>query len=125
MPILTEHFDASEFLCPCGSCTGGKMSPTFMAKLEKFRGIYGKPVKIVPGGGFRCVAYEKKNGRSGNGMHPQGRAADFEVLSDADRYQALRIAFAIFGGIGINNGSIHVDDRDAAAARSWTYYKKT
>lgn len=123
MGTLTDHFDASEFVCPCGKCDGGRMSPRFMEKLEKFRMIYGKPVRIVPGGGFRCVAYEKKNGRSGKGMHPQGRAADFEVLSDADRYQALRIAFSIFGGVGVNNGSIHVDDRDAAAARCWTYYK--
>ena len=123
MQMLTEHFSAAEFLCPCGQCDGGRMSPTFMAKLEKFRQIYGKPVKVVEGGGFRCVAWEKKHKRVGHGMHPQGRACDFEVPSDADRYQALRIAFSIFGGIGVNNGSIHVDDRDAAAARCWTYYK--
>ncbi len=120
---LSEHFLASEFHCPCGACDGGKMSPIFIAKLQKFRTTFNRPVKIVHGGGFRCVAYERSNGRSGKGMHPQGRAVDFECLSDSDRYQALRIAFSIFGGVGINNGSIHVDDRDAAAARSWTYYK--
>jgi uncharacterized protein YcbK (DUF882 family) len=121
MAMLTEHFDASEFLCPCGKCDGGRMDPKFIEKLERFRQMFSQPVRILSG--FRCTAHNKKIGGAGGSMHVQGRAVDFVVATDADRYQALRIAFSVFGGVGVNNGSIHVDDRNAAEARCWTYYK--
>jgi len=126
MGNLSEDFDAAEFACPCGKCDKGIMSPIFMQKVQRFRTVYGKPLRPVRGGGFRCKAHNAAIGGADDSFHVLGRAVDFEVPhdSDAERYQMLRIAFSIFGGVGINNGSIHVDDRDQARARAWDYYGK-
>lgn len=121
MGDLTKHFSAHEFKCPCGKCTGGTMNIAFLTKLDQLRELFGKPIRIESG--FRCAAHNKAVGGTSESMHLQGRAADLIVESDADRYHLHRVAFSLFAGVGTAKGTIHVDDRNQAVARSWTYYK--
>ncbi len=94
MSKLTEHFDSDEFACPCGSpqCVKTDMSLPFMEKLEKFRRLYGKPVTLVHGGGYRCKAYNARPevGGAPDSMHLYGRAADILAPDDAARRRSPR-----------------------------------
>lgn len=121
MGDLSTYFSRRELACPCGKCDGGTMSMGFMVKLDELRRMFGKPIRVESGA--RCAAHNKSVGGGAESMHLQGRAADLIVETDADRYQLLRIAASLFGGIGVAKGTIHVDDRNQAKARAWTYYK--
>lgn len=126
MTDFGKYFREEEFLCPCGSpqCVKVDMNQAFIGKLHRFREMLGMPVVVLKGGGFRCKAYNAHVGGAPESFHLTGRAADILAPDDHTRYLMLRIAYSIFGGVGINNGSIHLDDRNMAQPRSWTYYDK-
>lgn len=122
---LAPYFNEDEFLCPCGDakCVKADMNQAFMGKLNRLRDMFGKPVTVIKGGGYRCKTYNARIGGAEDSYHLQGRAADILAASDHDRYLLLRIAFSLFGGVGVNNGTIHLDDRNMAQPRCFTYYK--
>ncbi len=95
------------------------MSPGFMEKVERLRAIYGKPMHVSSA--YRCLPHNKAVGGGEKSMHLVGRAIDFKVASDAERFEILRIAVGLFGGVGIMKNAIHVDDRQTGN-RAWTYY---
>lgn len=121
MGDLSKNFSKSEFLCPCGKCDGGTMSPAFIAKLQSLREKSGVGMTVISG--FRCPAHNKKEGGATASLHLEGRACDVLCASDRDRLALVRYAIDVgLRGIGINNGSIHFDDRETGAI--WTYYTK-
>lgn len=121
---LTRDFKRSEFLCPCGECDGGKMNPYFMDKLQYMRDYCGFPFKILSG--FRCAKHNASAAVGGkpDSQHLKGNAADIVYENGVELYSIIAAAIR-FGmrGIGVNNGSIHVDTRDGAYI-AFTYYKK-
>lgn len=101
------------------------MSQPFMDRLQALRELYGKPMPIFVGGGFRCAAHNTAAGGASTSMHLLGRAADVIVTGGDNLYHFLRCAYSVgFTGIGINNGTVHVDDRKDGTGVAWTYYKK-
>jgi len=118
---LTDHFTQNELACKCG-CGRCDMRGSFLAKLEKFRIAWGKPMSIVSG--FRCEAknLSLKNAAK-NSPHIRGRAVDVRVRGSFERYMFLKLAFAQgFGGIAVNRTTVHLDDRPLSDPRSWHYY---
>lgn len=124
---LTANFSRHELACPCcGQC---EMSPVTLERLQRLRDIYGKPIHIAKGGGYRCAKYPC----SPQSAHKEGKAVD-PAIPREDMYDLLQAAFLVgFTGVGLkqNNGQwqIHLDDADAEPNRPrpwiWTYNSET
>jgi len=128
-----EHFPQHELDCPCGC--DGRMDSYFMDDVVvPMRKSLGFSMAIPKGGAYRCEYYDGKPG----GAH-QGRAIDI-ICSSRERFliidwlirRNIRIDNGNLRGrkvtrIGINNGSIHIDDADSDYGKSemvvWDYYK--
>lgn len=107
MGNLTEHFDSSEFACPCGECENEvKIDVGLVQALEIIRSIYDKPIHI--NSGVRCPAHNKAVGGKENSEHLNGLGADVGVGNSKDRYQLLELLIIHFGRIGIGKNFIHV-----------------
>jgi len=111
---LSEHFDSSEFQCPCG-CGGNKIDQRLVDLLEKlFTLMDAKAIYI--NSGYRCPTHSVRVGGSTDDAHTIGYAADIRVQKkDGSYYTAEDIAEAAerigFGGIGMMEGACHVDIR--------------
>lgn len=103
------NFSASEFDC---KHTGrNEMQPDFMAKLQKLRGLFGKPMVITSG--YRDPSHPVEAKKDQPGAHSLGVAADIAVERE-DAYKLLMLAFRVgFTGIGIQQKGtsrfIHLD----------------
>lgn len=107
MGDLSKNFSAWEFACPC--CGESKMATRTITRLQRVRSRYGKPMGIVPGGGYRCAKYDdsKTAHRTGEGVDPS--------VPRGDLYRVIQIAMEEgFTGIGVKNKSgryqLHLDD---------------
>lgn len=115
MGNLSEHFDLSEFKCPCG-CGGGNPSKLLIERLEKFFPLLDAKSIIITNA-YRCPNYSVKAGGYRNDAHTCNIAADIIInKKSGGTYSAEDIAEAAerigFGGIGLMNGACHVDNRD-------------
>lgn len=115
MGNLSAHFDLSEFRCQCG-CGGENPSKLLIERLEKLYTLMDAKSIIVPSG-YRCPDYSPTVGGYRNDAHTCNIAADIIVnKKDGGTYSAEDIAEAAerigFGGIGLMNGSCHLDNRD-------------
>jgi uncharacterized protein YcbK (DUF882 family) len=105
-PNFAEH----EFRCRhTGEC---RMNPEFMARLQRLRDAYGKPMTITSG--FRHRTHPVEARKASPGAHALGRAADVAVVGgDAIRLIVLA-AECGFTGIGVQQKGegrfIHIDD---------------
>lgn len=128
----SEHFSENELRCKCGryDCQGRGMNGDFMDDLEILRVQYAKGMVI--NSAERCVKHpieaEKiANGKSTGGAHTKGCAVDVSVSSSADRYQLLKLAFALgFEGIALENKFVHIDkyanlDVRGGQPMTWVY----
>ena len=111
---LSEHFDSSEFQCPCG-CGGNKIDQRLVNMLEALFRLMDAKVIIVTSG-YRCPTHSIRVGGSKDDAHTIGYAADIKVQKqDGSWYTAEDIAEAAerldFGGIGLMDGACHVDIR--------------
>ena len=115
MTKLSEHFDESEFRCPC--CNKVVVRHTLIDRLEQ---LYRKmnASKIIVHSGYRCPEHSVSVGGYANDAHTLGMAADVTVYKqDGTPYNVETVAFYAnllsFGGIGLMDGnSIHLDVRD-------------
>lgn len=104
------NFSPGEFRC---KHTGRiEMSPEFMARLQRLRTAYGKPMRITSG--YRDPSHPAEASKSKPGAHSMGRAADIAVQG-ADALQLIRLALDCgFTGIGVQQKGpsrfIHLDD---------------
>jgi uncharacterized protein YcbK (DUF882 family) len=109
----TSHFRPTEFSCP--HCGAHVVRSLLLLRLERLRGIVGKPIPIVSG--YRCPEHNHAVGGASDSMHMYGAAADLPL-------ELVTLAQAVgagFTGIGTQRGSVrHVDVRDGGLAR-WTY----
>lgn len=117
---LTPDFTAEEFSCKCGKCnqTGDKMDKLFIAALQQVRTKCNFPFVIISG--LRCPEHNSAIGGAPDSLHLRGRAADIEYKTDFDMWRLMKYGMAYFQGIGVNNGSIHLDNR--IRPRGWNYY---
>lgn len=126
------NFKQHELDCPC-NCDG-RMDDTFMLDvIVPMRQQLGFAITIPRGGAYRCEEYDKKP----NGAH-QGHAMDI-LCNSRRRFMIVdwlirrnyRIDIGQESGkkvtrIGINNGSIHIDDMQREDGKDdlvmWDYY---
>jgi len=116
-----NHFDISEFLCPCCNQGEGNMSPRFLTMLDAARELASVPFRISSG--FRCKARNAMTGGKSNSSHLSGNAADIHVDLSFDRYAIVNaLVLAGFTRIGIGSNFIHVDnDHRKDQFIMWTY----
>jgi uncharacterized protein YcbK (DUF882 family) len=104
------NFTEAEFACKhSGKCA---MVPEFMARLQKLRGVYGKPMTITSG--YRHPTHPIEAAKLSPGAHATGRAADIAVQG-VDAMRLLHLALQCgFTGIGVQQKGggrfIHLDD---------------
>jgi len=81
-----------------------------LEKLQRLRTLYGRAIRIVEGGGYRCPVYHSGE----HSAHREGRAVDLGIYLE-DYYAVIGLAqLQGFTGIGIKNHGgrwqIHLDD---------------
>lgn len=124
MPRLTKNFHSNEFVCPC--CGQAEIDQKSIERLQMLREVYGKPLGIVEGGGYRCDLY----GGAGYSAHKEGKAFDLSYPK-ADHYELVMLAFNMgFTGIGDKNKDgkfqLHIDDAEPIPGKrhrpvKWSY----
>ena len=105
---ITQHFNSSEFRCPC--CGKLILDEELVKLLERFRKVIGCPVYIKSG--YRCFEHNVAVGGAKHSYHLLGRAADIRVVN-IDR--AKHYARQYFHGVGFYDNHIHVDNRSGYA----------
>lgn len=121
---LSDHFNSSEFECPCGSCKVFVLDSDLVDKLEFMRRILGTSLKITSG--FRCYDYQEQlamkgyDTAKGISQHELGHAADVTngVALGHELEEAARDAG--FMAVGTGQHWVHVDLR-ADKFRAWKY----
>ena len=104
------NFSPAEFACRhTGRC---EMVPEFMARLQRLRAAYARPMRITSG--YRDRTHPIEAAKLAPGAHALGRAADIAVTG-ADAIELIALAAGLgFTGIGVQQkgGSrfIHLDD---------------
>ena len=104
------NFTEAEFACRhTGKCA---MAPEFMARLQKLRGVYGKPMTITSG--YRHPTHPIEAAKLSPGAHSTGRAADIAVQG-VEALRVLQLALQCgFTGIGLQQKGggrfLHLDD---------------
>ena len=83
---LTEHFNLSEFQCPC--CHSVRLSPQLVLKLEAVKQRWGNA--IIINSGYRCASHNKEVGGAAASLHRQGLAADVRIRrEDQERFRRI------------------------------------
>ena len=88
------------------------MNAEFMARLQKLRSVYGKPMTITSG--YRHPTHPIEARKGSPGAHSTGRAADIAVQGE-DALRLLQLALQMgFTGIGVQQRGtgrfLHLDD---------------
>lgn len=115
MGNLTQHFDESEFRCPC--CGKLVHDVTLSKRLEQLHKALNAKAIIITSG-YRCPSHSVAVGGYANDAHVQGFAADVVAYKKSGSpYTAETVAREAeklgFGGIGIiSNDAVHLDIRD-------------
>lgn len=121
-----KYFARAEMACRgSGEC---RMDPAFMARLERLRLVFGKPMPISSG--YRSPAHNAAVSTTGEtGPHTTGRAADI-LVRGADALTLIGLATDLgFTGIGVSQKGpsrfIHLDDLPDAPGQPrptiWSY----
>lgn len=107
---LAKHFQVKEFACKDGSDTVF-VSCLLPVLLEAIRGVVGEPVHI--NSAYRTESHNAAEGGAEYSMHLYGRAADIrcENVKPEELARIARKIMPNFGGVGVYDWGIHVDDR--------------
>lgn len=115
------NFTEAEFRCKhTGRC---EMHPVHMARLQKLRSVYAKPME--PTSGYRDPSHPEEAGKEQPGEHCHGRATDVRV-SGPDALRLIVLAVQVgFTRIGVHQkGSarfIHLGDSPDFPPGIWSY----
>ena len=82
---LTEHFSLREFECRC--CKRVKLHPALVAKLQKLRKMWQRPLVLTSG--YRCALHNAEVGGALRSKHLTGSAADICVMARDQTYFRL------------------------------------
>lgn len=123
---ITNHFNSSEFECPCNKCTDQFIDDILINKLEELRNQYGSLIRISSG--YRCPAHNIEVGGVSNSAHSSGIASDIQpfVMNVDELDKLYNLAYKMFDNIGDGRRLkfIHVDVRPPkidGKKRTWTY----
>ena len=115
---IPERFPDSELVCKCGC--GLLPDMRFVERLYAMRLILDIPLVVLSGA--RCPDYNIIVGGSEYSYHGVG-AADILARHGWTRADVIQAAIKVgMTGIGVNRGSIHVDDKHDRLT-IWDYYK--
>jgi hypothetical protein len=128
---MASYFKPSEFDSRLEPGSGSKMHKEFLAKLNKARELYGKPMQVTSG--YRVRADYERLKRQGyevsmTSAHFIGRAVDVRPVSGVlDTWQEWEVFLncfweAGFRRFGIMANTLHVDDDPSKRApATWRY----
>ena len=112
-----KYFELSEF--DCQETGKNKMSHPFLHRLDELRERCGFPFTITSG--YRSSTHSAEVKKTTVGQHVLGVAADIAVRDGNQKYVLIKHAMEMgFGGVGVANTFIHVDDRKAVPV-VWSY----
>jgi uncharacterized protein YcbK (DUF882 family) len=123
MGDLSEHFDSSEFRCPCGECPDSpQINPVLVTVLEALRAELGG-AQVTITSGVRCAARNAKDGGAPHSQHLLGNAADFHIEGVPEQHVS-NAAWAMpeVHGVGLPDSGtfVHVDVRTGPKVH-WRY----
>lgn len=117
------NFSEAEFRCKfSGKC---QMNPEFMARLQRLRTAWGRPMGVTSG--FRDRTHQAERNKATPGAHTLGRAVDIGIQGP-EAFELLAMALVHgFTGLGVKqHGSgrfLHLDDITQGLPRPalWSY----
>jgi len=113
-----KYFKKSEF--DCKETGENQMSECFLYRLDELRHRLGFPLVVLSG--FRSTTHSlERNKPNGGGAHTRGVAVDLLVRGPHMRKLVQEAIKMEFTGIGVNNGSVHLDDDDRLYLTMWGY----
>lgn len=123
-PIKIEHFGLNEMRCHCKGkyCNGhykNGIDPALLILLERIRKEVDKPIIITSG--YRCPAWNRKQGGALFSQHLYERAADIKIEGmSVPEVNAICDKLNPYGGVGLGGQNItHVDVRGKRSR--WRY----
>lgn len=117
--INLKHFKVSEF--DCQETGENQMSEVFLHRLDELRQRCGFPFEVISGYRSRKHSIEAK--KEVPGAHSRGVAADIAALGPFQRVLVREAIKMGFSGIGVNRGSVHIDDDVRVTDTMWGYGK--
>jgi len=122
---LSEHFNHQDFFCRCDACKGAKekeykIHMGLVGALELLTVNLQKQVKVKSA--FRCEAQNEKVGGGRKSFHILGKAAHIYVdgMKPQELFKKAREIPEIKGlGLNVEEGSVHVDLREAPERAEW------
>jgi len=124
---MLKYFNFDEFDSPdedgsgLPTTDGGKMSISFLHKLDEARAIAGVPFKITSG--YRSKKHNATVGGRVGSSHLKGVAVDIRCNNSADRTKIINSLVKVGLGrrMGIAKTFIHTDDDKDKPAAIWLY----
>lgn len=121
---LSEHFNAKEFRCKCGSKHSTKIDTNLIDKLERLFDVLGASKAIITSG-YRCPKHDKAVGGNGSGQHTKGTACDVKfydkngdaISSKIVSCKAQDLQFSGIANITAAYIAIHLDVRTVGTYR--------
>lgn len=104
-----NYFQPSEFVRCKPSCSIEQMDGAFLRLLNAAREVAGVPFVLLSA--YRSSEWDKMKGRSGTGMHTQGRAVDIKCVDGVSRYLIVRACLQFGLSVGIYSNFLHIDYR--------------
>lgn len=106
--VKSRFFSEREFQRCTPPCSLQDMSQEAMDKFDLAREVANIP--FVVNCAYRSVAWEKKQGRSGNSAHTRGMALDIRCNTSANRFKIVWALLSVgCKRIGIGKTFIHAD----------------
>jgi len=124
---MLKYFNYDEFDSPdedgsgLPTTDGGKMSISFLHKLDEARAIAGVPFSITSG--YRSKKHNATVGGRVGSSHLKGVAVDISCKTSADRTKIINALVKVGLGrrMGIAKTFIHTDDDKDKPAAIWLY----
>lgn len=113
----SPHFSKKEFACKCCG-QNGPIDLALVDSLEVLRVLVGKPIIITSG--YRCPKHNAEIGGAKNSQHTKGTAADIKSPGATPlELFALAAQIPAIKGLGLYEGWVHIDVRDAPRRVVW------
>ena len=118
MTVQTKNFKPYELTCSC--CGASGVQQWALDKLQGLRDEVGRPLAITSA--YRCANHPNEASKTKPGEHFNGVAFDIHVTNGAERMQIVQLGIKHGAkGIGVANGFVHLDWRDAVVPVMWVY----
>ena len=118
MTINLRYFKPSEWDCP--ETGENRMKESHMRRMDELRHRVGFPLVVISG--YRSPRHSLERDKVGGpGFHSEGVATDVACRGPHMRKLVLEALKMGFTGIGVNKGSVHLDDGKRVIDTMWGY----